>query len=190
MELRPPLCAQTPSALTPPPPPHHPHRFACLHRSSRGLYPFRPHPPPTALSALRPLPPLYALTLQSWLPPPPPNLSAHSPHCPHHPDLGHTVSVLRSFTVFALTALTSPNARRLSTVSVRIHHRIMPSWSWNYRNCWQRTGPAINTHEEVSTLLIPILFFLVTSPDYFQHLLPSLDSHLSAFGVGGTGGSS
>ena len=79
--------------------------------------------------------------------------------------------------------------RKLSTASVRVHHRIMPSWSWNYRNCWQRTGPAINTHEEVSTLLIPILFFLVTSPDYFQHLLPSLDSHLSAFGVGGTGGS-
>ena len=244
--------------------PHHPHRFACLHRSLRGLYaltvfnrpqrfahtaptlcPYRSHthclhclqcvpkppppstpPPPSvlrhcALSASPTLPPLYALTVAlpekypkpKPLPPSPPphrpqrfahcphcmpspfkvgyTLSAHSPHCPHHPDLGHTVSVLRSFTVFALTALTSPNAqtpppvfvRRLSTVSIRIHHRIMPSWSWNYRHCWQRTGPAINS------LLIPILFFLVTSPDYFQHLLHSLDSHLSAFGVGGTGGS-
>ena len=160
-----PILAQTPSTLTPTAPTT-PTALSAAHTAPSALRPHRPH---------------YALTLQSWLhPPPPPNLSAHSPHCPHRPDLGHTVSVLRS-QPSRFSALTSPNAqtpppvfvRKLSTVSVRIHHRIMPSWSWNYRNCWQRPGHAINTHEEVSTLLIPILFFLVTSPDYFQHLLPS-----------------
>ena len=146
--------------------PHHPHRPQCC-----------PH---CALSASPTPPSLCPHPSKLATPPPPPNLSAHSPHCPHRPDLGHTVSVLRS-QPSRFSALTSPNAqtpppvfvRKLSTVSVRIHHRIMPSWSWNYRNCWQRPGHAINTHEEVSTLLIPILFFLVTSPDYFQHLLPS-----------------
>ena len=168
--------------------------------------PFSPSVPPPLL------PSLFSRSiykLQCVPKPPPPSTALIAPTAPPPPQ---PPSALRPHPLYALAvlALTAPTAekysepqtpsanaqtpppvfvRKLSTVSVRIHHRIMPSWSWNYRNCWQRTGPAINTHEEVSTLLIPILFFLVTSPDYFQHLLPSLDSHLSAFGVGGTGGS-
>ena len=161
--------------------PHCPHRsFRVEVFRSLQCVP-KPPPPPSPPAALRPhcphsMPSPFKVGYTAL----PPNLSAHSPHCPHRPDLGHTVSVLRSQPSRLSPSPPSP---------ARIHHRIMPSWSWNYRNCWQRTGPAINTHEEVSTLLIPILFFLVTSPDYFQHLLPSLDSHLSAVGVGGTGAS-
>ena len=43
-------------------------------------------------------------------------------------------------------------------------------WSWNYRGCWHQTCPPIDTHKEISALLIPItrhgcpvLSFLVTT---------------------------
>ena len=136
-----------------------------------------PPPPPAPPSALRPPPcappQLYVLTTITLTAPPP--LTAFTPltlslpgrpwfglcHCPHLAALGSGAQ-----TPSAPTALTAPcefAVEKLCTTSLGTMAEI---------GC-----------DPASLSTCPYLEFC------FQRLLPSLDSHLSAFGVGGTGGS-